>query len=63
MCAVLEDQVELLKFQFESDREEKGKLLDMLAIEQEKTKMFMLPGATEMNKRKGSWLGYFRLKR
>lgn len=43
-------------------REEK--LLDMLAMEQEKTKILMLPqGKPERVKKKGSWLGYFRLKR
>ena len=64
VIAVLEDQVVLLKTQLESERQEKGKLLDMLAIEQEKTKMLMLPmSEPERIKKKGSWLGYFRLKR
>ena len=35
---VLEDQVSVLKSQLESEREEKSKLIDMLAMEQEKTK-------------------------
>ena len=40
------------------------KLLDMLAMEQEKTKLLMLPqGEPERVKKKGSWLGYFRRKR
>ena len=43
-------------------REEK--LLDMLAMEQEKAKMLMLPqGEPERGKKKGRWLGYFRLRR
>ena len=41
-----------------------GKLLDMLAMEQEKTKLLMLPqGEPERGKKKGRWLGYFRLRR
>ena len=64
VIAVLEDQVELLKSQLECEREEKVKLLDMLAMEQEKTKLLMLPQAeAEPVKKKGRWLGYFRLKR
>ena len=64
VIAVLEDQVALLKSQLECEREEKVKLLDMLAMEQEKTKLLMLPQAeAEPVKKKGSWLGYFRLKR
>ena len=64
VVAVLEDQVALLKSQLECEREEKVKLLDMLAMEQEKTKLLMLPQAeAEPVKKKGSWLGYFRLKR
>jgi len=40
------------------------KLLDMLAMEQEKTKMLMLPqGEPERGKKKGRWFGYFRWKR
>ena len=61
VIAVLEDQVAVLKSQLECEREEKVKLLDMLAIEQEKTKLLMLPQAeAEPVKKKGSWLGYFR---
>ena len=64
VIAVLEDQVALLKSQLESERQEKMKLLDMLAIEQEKTKLLMLPQAeAEPGKKKGSWLRHFRLKR
>ncbi len=41
-----------------------AKLLDMLAMEQEKTKMLMLPpGEPEPVKKKRSWFGYFRRKR
>ena len=61
VVAVLEDQVALLKSQLACEREEKVKLLDMLAMEQEKTKLLMLPQAeAEPVKKKGSWLGYFR---
>ena len=64
VIAVLEDQVALLKSQLECEREEKVKLLDMLAIEQEKTKMLMLPQAEPKQvKKKANWLGYFRRKR
>ena len=64
VVAVLEDQVALLKSQLECEREEKVTLLNMLAMEQEKTKLLMLPQAeAEPVKEKGSWLGYFRLKR
>ena len=76
--AFLAHEVERLKQELESagkreakllERETKleareEKLLDMLAMEQEKTKMLMLPqGKPERVKKKGSWLGYFRLKR
>ena len=45
-------------------QKEKTKLLDMLAIEQEKTKVLMLPmSEPDPIKKKGSWLGYFRLKK
>ena len=61
---VLADQVELLKSQLESEREEKSKLIDMLAMEQEKTKVLMLPPPPQAPvKKKASWFGYFRLKR
>ena len=64
VIAVLEDQVAVLKSQLECEREEKVKLLDMLAMEQEKTKLLMLPqAAPEQVKNKASWLGYFRRKR
>ena len=64
VVAVLEDQVALLKSQLAYEREEKLKLLDMLAMEQEKTKLLMLPqAAPEQIQKKRSWLGYFRLKR
>ena len=64
VIAVLEDQVAVLKSQLECEREEKVKLLDMLAMEQEKTKLLMLPQAEpEQVQKKGSWLGYFRRKR
>ena len=64
VIAVLEDQVAVLKSQLESEREEKVKLLDMLAMEQEKTKLLMLPQTEAAQaQKKGSWLGYFRLKR
>ena len=64
VIAVLEDQVAVLKSQLESEREEKVKLLDMLAMEQEKTKLLMLPQTEAAPaQKKGSWLGYFRLKR
>ena len=64
VVAVLEDQVALLKSQLECERQEKLKLLDMLAMEQEKTKLLMLPqAAPEQVQKKGSWLRYFRLKR
>ena len=43
VIAVLEDQVSVLKSQLESERQEKSKLIDMLAMEQEKTKLLMLP--------------------
>ena len=39
VIAVLEDQVAVLKSQLEWGRQEKVKLLDMLAMEQEKTKL------------------------
>ena len=64
VIAVLEDQVAVLKSQLESEREEKVKLLDMLAIEQEKTKLLMLPqGDAAPLKKKRSWLRYFRRRR
>ena len=64
VIAVLEDQVAVLKSQLESERQEKMKLLDMLAIEQEKTKLLMLPQAeAEPVKKKRRWFGYFRLNR
>ena len=64
VIAVLEDQVTVLKSQLESEREEKVKLLDMLAIEQEKTKLLMLPHADAAPlKKKRNWLRYFRLRR
>ena len=64
VIAVLEDQVAVLKSQLECEREEKVKLLDMLAMEQEKTKLLMLPQAEAAPvQKKGSWLGYFRLRR
>ena len=46
-------------------KEEKTKILDMLAIEQEKTLLLMLPDSEhgKNQKKRGSWLGYFRLKR
>ena len=46
-------------------KEEKTKILDMLAIEQEKTRLLMLPdsGHGKKQKKRGGWLGYFRLKR
>ena len=74
----LQNEVERLKAELEDagkrevkllEREEKlearaEKLLDMLAMEQEKTKMLMLPhGEPERVKKKGRWFGYFRLKR
>lgn len=62
VIAVLEDQVALLKSHLECEREEKVKLLDMLSMEQEKTKLLVLPQA-EPVKKKENWLGYFRLKR
>ena len=64
VIAVLEDQVAVLKSQLECEREEKLKLLDMLAMEQEKTKLLMLPQAeAKPAEKKGSWLGYFRMRR
>ena len=63
VIAVLEDQVAVLKAQLECERQEKGKLLDMLAMEQEKTKLLMLPQAEpEQVKKKRSWLGVFSRK-
>ena len=63
VIAVLEDQVAVLKAQLECERQEKGKLLDMLAMEQEKTKLLMLPQAEpERVKKKRSWLGVFSRK-
>ncbi|MCY3721880.1 MAG: hypothetical protein OXG97_06635 [Candidatus Poribacteria bacterium] len=74
----LQSEVERLKAELEAagkreakrlEREEQletraEKLLDMLAMEQEKTKMLMLPqGAPERIKKKGRWFGYFRRKR
>lgn len=74
----LQREVERLKSELEAagkreakrlEREEKlearaEKLLDMLAMEQEKTKMLMLPqGAPERVKKKGRWFGFFRWKR
>ena len=57
VIAVLEDQVTVLKSQLESEREEKVKRLDMLAIEQEKTKLLMLPQAeAEPAQTKRNWL-------
>ena len=64
VIAVLEDQVSVLKSQLESERAEKSKLIDMLAMEQEKTKLLMLPPpAQEPAKKRAGWLGFFRLKR
>ena len=64
VVAVLEDQVALLTSQLECERQEKLKLLDMLAMEQEKTKLLMLPQAEAAPvKKKRRWLGYFRRKR
>ena len=64
VIAVLEDQIAVLKSQLECERQEKVKLIDMLAMEQEKTKLLMLPqAAPEQVKNKASWLGYFRRKR
>ena len=64
VVAILEDQVALLMSQLECERQEKLKLLDMLAMEQEKTKLLMLPQAEDKPvKTKRSWLGYFRFKR
>lgn len=64
VIAGLEDMVAVLKSQLESERQEKMKLLEMLAIEQEKTKLLLLPlAAPEQVQKKGSWLRYFRLKR
>ena len=64
VIAVLEDQVSVLKSQLESEREEKSKLIDMLAMEQEKTKLLMLPRPAQVPvKKKARWLGYFRRKR
>lgn len=74
----LQSEVERLKAELEAagkreakhlEREEKlevraEKLLDMLAMEQEKTKLLMLPqGVPEQGKKKGRWFGYFRRKR
>ena len=74
----LQSEVERLKAELEAagkreakrlEREERlearaEKLLDMLAVEQEKTKMLMLPqGKPERVKKKGRWFGYFRRKR
>ena len=43
------------------------KLIEMLAIEQEQTRLLMLPKPQpepeQKPKKRGSWLGYFRLKR
>ena len=41
------------------------KLIEMLAIEQEQTRLLMLPKPQPEpeQKKRGSWLGYFRLKR
>ena len=55
--------IALLEAQLAQAQAEKSKLLDMLATEQEKTKLLMLPQQLETVKKKGSWLGYFRLKR
>ena len=64
VIAVLEDQVAVLKSQLESERKEKGKLIDMLAMEQEKTKLLMLPQTEAApTEKKKNWLGYFRRKR
>ena len=64
VIAVLEDQVGVLKSQLESERQEKMKLLEMLAMEQEKTKLLMLPpAAPEKVKKKGALLDFFRRKR
>ena len=61
VIAVLEDQVAVLKSQLECERQEKLKLLDMLAIEQEKTQLLILPQAEAAPaKKKRRWLGYFR---
>ena len=44
-----------------------NKLIEMLAIEQEQTRLLMLPKPQpepeQKPKKRGSWLGYFRLKR
>ena len=57
--------ITLLEDQLARAQEEKTKLLDMLAIEQEKTRLLMLPDSEhgKKQKKRGSWLGYFRLKR
>lgn len=63
VIAVLEDQVAVLKSQLKCKREEKMKRLDRLAMEQEKTKLLMLPQAEPEQVKKANWLGYFRRKR
>ena len=74
-AAFLQREIVRLESELEDagKREEKleartDKLLEMLAVEQEKTRLLMLPkpdtSETEpVQKKRSSWLGYFRLKR
>jgi len=59
LVLVLREKVETLKSELEKAGIRETKLLDMLAIEQEKSKLLMLP---KPKKRLG-WFGYFRWKR
>lgn len=56
---VLREQVEVLKTELEKAGERETKLMDMLALEQEKSKILMLPKP----KNRFGWLAYFRVKK
>ena len=59
VIAVLEEQVALLKEELGNANKREKDWHEMLKIEQEKTRMLMLPPPQT----KGSFLNYFRLKR
>ena len=61
---MLRNQITLMETQLETAGKREEKLLEMLATEQEKTKLLMLPhGEPEPSEKKGNWLRYFRLRR
>ena len=60
VITVLEEQVALLKEELGNANEREKDLREMLKIEQEKTRMLMLPPPPQT---KGSFLSYFRFKK